>query len=425
MSQPIHDYQFAPDGHVTQPLRALVVEDSTLQRRVLSASLRKWGFEVHEADSGRAALEICQNFPPDVVVSDWMMPEMNGLDFCREFRAMPRDSYGYFILLTSKSDKGEVALGLDCGADDFVTKPVNQSELRARISAGERILGMERQLQKQNKIIGETLTELTELHDAMDRDLRQARNIQQSVLPARETIIQGTRISTGLRSCGHVGGDFVGLFQAGNNQVGLYNIDVSGHGITSALMTARISGYLSDRYPDHNVALKREGGGRHAIREPAETAEILNERLLVDAGVDQYFTMAFAAFDLGTGRARITQAGHPSPILITTRGDIQLLGQGGFPIGLLPDVGYDQFEVTLNQGDRLLFCSDGLTEAVLKSGKEVSDDGLAEIIHENLTKTGRSFLDGLYISLLSSLPKGGSLDDDISAIMVEYLSGQP
>ncbi len=261
MSQPIHDYQFAPDGHVTQPLRALVVEDSTLQRRVLSASLRKWGFEVHEADSGRAALEICQNFPPDVVVSDWMMPEMNGLDFCREFRAMPRYSYGYFILLTSKSDKGEVALalGLDCGADDFVTKPVNQSELRARISA-----------------------------------------------------------------C-----------------------------------------------------------------------------------------------------ARITQAGHPSPILITTRGDIQLLGQGGFPIGLLPDVGYDQFEVTLNQCDRLLFCSGGLTEAVLKSGKELGDDGLAEIIHENLTKTGRSFLYGLYISLLSHLPKGGSLDDDISAIMEEYLSGQP
>lgn len=283
---------------------------------------------------------------------------------------------------------------------------------------------MERQLQEQNKIIGETLSELTELHEAMDRDLRQARNIQQSVLPARETVLQGTRISAGLRSCGHVGGDLVGLFQAGNNQVGFYNIDVSGHGITSALMTARISGYLSDRYLDHNVALKRNKGGEHTIREPVEVAEILNERLLVDAGVDQYFTMAFAALDLVSGCARITQAGHPSPILITKSGDVQLLGQSGFPIGLLPDVTYDQFEVILKKGDRLLFCSDGLTESVLNSGKELGEDGLAELIHENNAKTGRSFLDALYMGLLARLPKGRSPDDDISAIMVEYLSNQ-
>jgi len=422
MTRPDQHLKFALNNQQRRTLRALVVEDSTLQRRILSSFLKKWGFDVHEAASGLQALEICTEFPPDIIVSDWMMPGMSGLEFCQKFRKMQRDTYGYFILLTSKSDKGEVALGLESGADDFVTKPVNQAELRARIFAGERILKMERQLHQQNTVIRETLGELTELHEAMDRDLRQARDIQQSLLPAREIALNGTRISTGMRSCGHVGGDLVGLFQANDTQVGLYNIDVSGHGITSALMTARISGYLSERFLDQNVALGLSDLGQRFIRQPAEVATLLNERLLVEAGVDQYFTMNFASLDLSTGCVRIVQAGHPSPVLIKASGEIELLGHGGFPIGLLPDVGFEQFEIMLSKGDRLLFCSDGLTEAKLQSGQELGDDGVVELVRNNIAFTGKEFLDALYIGLRAELPEKGSLDDDISAIMVEYQS---
>lgn len=424
MKNPLmHDFLRDSDVLARPPLRALVVEDSVMQRRILATSLKNWGFDVLEAESGKAALEICRQLPPDIVVSDWMMPEMNGLEFCREFRAMDRDSYGYFILLTSKSDKGEVALGLDCGADDFVTKPVNQPELRARISAGERILTMERQLQKQNNVIGETLSELTILHDAIDRDLRQAKNIQHSLLPPREIEIQGSRFSAGLRSCGHVGGDLVGMFHADDGQIGMFNIDVSGHGITSALMTARISGYLSDKFRDQNVALLMRDGKR-TIRTPADVAQSLNERLLVDAGVDQYFTMALASIDLRSGRARITQAGHPDPILISRTGDIRFLGNGGFPIGLLPNVEYDEIDITLAPQDRLLFCSDGLSEAVLADGQQLGDDGLAKLITKNLTLSGRAFLDALYLDLCDALGEGDSLDDDISAVMLEFKSAE-
>ncbi|MGB3281049.1 MAG: response regulator, partial [Pseudorhodobacter sp.] len=106
----------------------LVVDDSRAQRRVLSLALARGGYRVTEADSGITALALCRETQFDIVLSDWMMPGMNGLDFCREFKALPRNGYGYFVLLTSKSEKGEIADGLDCGADDFLAKPVNSDE---------------------------------------------------------------------------------------------------------------------------------------------------------------------------------------------------------------------------------------------------------------------------------------------------------
>ena len=95
------------------PRLVMVVDDSKLQRRILAAYLTRWGFAVVEASSGDDALEKCRHCVPDMVLSDWMMPGISGLEFCRAFRALSQDEYGYFILLTSKHEKAEVAKGLD------------------------------------------------------------------------------------------------------------------------------------------------------------------------------------------------------------------------------------------------------------------------------------------------------------------------
>ena len=136
-----------------------------------------------------------------------MMPGMTGPEFCREFRQMTRDSYGYFILLTSKSEKDAIAHGLDAGADDFLTKPVNAGELRARISAGERILRMERELTEKNRLISSTLDELQAVYDSLDNDLIEAKKLQQSLVSDRYRDFGSAEVSMLLQSCGHVGGD--------------------------------------------------------------------------------------------------------------------------------------------------------------------------------------------------------------------------
>lgn len=87
------------------PHRVLIVDDSKLHRRILSSSVKRWGFKVFEAASGEEAIKICDSIAPDIVISDWMMPGMNGLEFCDAFRMITTDRYGYFILLSSKGEK--------------------------------------------------------------------------------------------------------------------------------------------------------------------------------------------------------------------------------------------------------------------------------------------------------------------------------
>lgn len=399
----------------------LVVDDSRLQRRILVSSLKKWGFEVVEADSGEAAMEICSSSPPDLVVSDWMMPGMSGPEFCSAFRALPLDEYVYFILLTSKSEKNEVAQGLDAGADDFLIKPVNAGELRARISAGDRILGMQRELSEKNRMISDTLDELKGLYDAIDKDLIQARKIQESLVPDLTRKFGKSEVSLLLKPCGHIGGDLVGMFSPGENHIGFYGIDVSGHGITSAMMTARLGGYLSSTYFDQNVAMERRFGEFFALRPPAIVAEDLNTRLIADTGVEEYFTMVYATIDLRNGHMRMVQAGHPNPLLIRQNGNHEFIGRGGVPIGLLPDLHWEQSDHWLQPGDRIMIYSDGFSECELSKGVMLEEDGLLDLVNDCQTdQSGQEFLADLFWNLTQIMEPSRGLTDDVSATLLEY-----
>ena len=397
----------------------LVVDDSSSQRFTLSRMLRRSGYRVLEARSGREALNACEADPPDFVLSDWMMPEMDGLAFCQEFRRMPRESYGYFILLTSKGEKKDITQGFDAGADDFLTKPVSAAELRARISAGERVLYMENQLAEKNRLVKATLNELQQIHEVIDQDLIQARKIQETLVPERFQRFGGTCVSFLLRPYGHIGGDLVGLFHPGVNRIGFYNIDVSGHGITSALMTARLASYFNDRFPDHNIALEPRFGRFYALRPPEDVVAALNTSLLSGPGIDQYFTMNYGTMDMATGQVNLVQAGHPPPLLQRHDGSVEFLGEGGLPIGLLPDAHWRGLKVTLARGDRLLFYSDGFTECPVGTGVMLGEAGLAEMLRKAGSSEGPDLLDDLFGRLTKYCPADG-MEDDVSALLLEY-----
>lgn len=396
----------------------LIVDDSRLQRRILGSSIRRWGYGLHEAESAEEALEICNVQHVDIVLCDWMMPGMSGPEFCRVFRNMDRKGYGYFILLTSKSAKEEVAQGLEAGADDFLTKPVHPDELRARIIAGQRVQSMEQELRTKNCIVSDTLAQLQVLYDKIDRDLIEARKLQQSLVRERHRDFGGAKVNLLLQPCGHVGGDLVGMFPINERKIGIYGIDVSGHGIASALMTARLAGLFPAGKPDQNIAIEIRDGAL-IPRSPAAVAMYLNELVLQEIETEQYFTLLLGHLDLFTGEVVMTQSGHPHPIVLRASGHAEFHGVGGLPVGLIEGAQYEDFSVSLDRGDRLLFVSDGITECTDQNGLMLSRAQLSHLLKQTQSLPGDQAAEALVQGLAEQSGKS-EFEDDISIVLVDF-----
>lgn len=143
-------------------MKILIAEDTPISQRLLQSFLQKWGHEVTAASDGAAAWRLFQADDFPVVISDWMMPEMDGLELVRRIRACPRSGYVYTILLTARSQKEDVIAGMEAGADDFITKPFDSDELRVRLRAGERVIHLERTLAEQNRALREAQAALVQ-----------------------------------------------------------------------------------------------------------------------------------------------------------------------------------------------------------------------------------------------------------------------
>lgn len=144
-------------------MKILIADDDAISQRILQSALTKWGYETVATQNGREAWEVLQQADaPRMAILDWMMPEMDGIEVCREVRKRSDQSYTYLLLLTSKSHKAEIIAGLNAGADDYLTKPVDLEELRVRLQAGRRILDLETKLVAAQEAFREQAT-----HDAL------------------------------------------------------------------------------------------------------------------------------------------------------------------------------------------------------------------------------------------------------------------
>lgn len=397
--------------------RVLVVDDSAAQRRLIRLSLERWGYRVEEAASGAEGLEHCRREGFDLVISDWVMPGLTGPEFCRSWRKLPSAHLGYFILVTSKSAKDEVAEGLEAGADDFLTKPVNAEELRARLRAGERQLDLRAELQVKNHQLEEALSEVRRLWATLERDLTEARRLQQLLVRGRHLDLGAAFLSFSLHPSGHVGGDLVGYIPRGSGRVAVFSVDVSGHGVAAAMLAARLSGIFASAFKDGDVLY---AGTRQQsdLPGPQHMTERLNHLLQV-MGLDHYFTWACADIDLRRGRVALVQAGHPHPLLLRRDGSVEMAGPGGLPVGLIANASWEEAELHLQPGERLMLMTDGLTECRNRAGEELGDEGLMEMVRQNAPLRGENFLLAIEAAL-TRFNGGPDFADDVSFAVIEW-----
>jgi sigma-B regulation protein RsbU (phosphoserine phosphatase) len=144
-------------------MRILIAEDEKTSRRILEKALSRAGHQVLAVEDGIKALACIQKEVPEMLITDWMMPDLDGLDLCRRVRGLNLPSYVYIILWTALTQKENIITGLDAGADDYITKPFDKTELLARVRAGERIVKLESSLRQKNRELSEALAQVKQL----------------------------------------------------------------------------------------------------------------------------------------------------------------------------------------------------------------------------------------------------------------------
>lgn len=138
-------------------MRVLIADDDRASAAIVGAALSQWGYEVTTVLDGEAAWYQLQTYSPPLAVLDWMMPGMDGLELCRRVRSDPATVHTHVILLTSREAGADRVAGLDAGADDYLVKPFDREELRARVQVGARVVGIQRQLAEQVELLQQAL----------------------------------------------------------------------------------------------------------------------------------------------------------------------------------------------------------------------------------------------------------------------------
>ncbi len=368
--------------------KILIVEDNPDMRDFL-IMLLEGDYEIHVAFNGEEGLRATRDLRPDLVLSDVMMPIMNGYDMTREIKGDGELDFIPVILLTAKADMAYKIEGLEHGADDYLTKPFNSKELLARI----RTLLKNHEYQK--------LIRTRNLE--MERDLEVARKLQQKLLPESMPLIPGYELYSFYIPMDKVGGDFYD-YRLRDGILDIFIADVSGHGLPGAFL-ATLTKLTLDNIHDRSS--------------PVRVQTMLNEvitRSVVDSG---FVTTFFCSIDTGNNVMRFTNAGHCPPIVYRRRsGEFFELHSAGNPLGWLKDLELEEKEFRLEKGDRVIFYTDGITECRIGDRIFFGEEKLRDFIRENAAKKPKEFSD-LLMDSLRSFRQSDSFDDDITFVVCD------
>ncbi|MBU7583936.1 MAG: SpoIIE family protein phosphatase [Nostoc sp. TH1S01] len=373
----------------------LVIDDDPTIQVFLKRLLEKQGYEVITACNGEQGIAKALACRPALIICDWIMPVLNGLEVCNYIKNDPNLSTSFFILLTSLDSVADRVKGLDAGADDFITKPIEQNELKARVRAGLRLHQLSRDLQIQKQLL--------------ETELAQAAEYVRSLLPL--PITEPLKINSCFIPSRQLGGDCFDYYWLDDDYLAVYLLDTAGHGLKATLPSISVLNLLRSR------ALKSLN-----YYQPSDVLRGLNETFQINYQNDKYFTIWYGVYHRLTKQLVYASAGHPPAVLVSGKSpkspEFHLLRTPGMPVGMFPEAKYVDAYCQIEEFSNLYIFSDGAYEITKSDGTLWSLDGLIQIL-VSLQNTLDCPLEQI-LNYLIALNSKEAFDDDLSILQIQF-----
>ena len=377
----------------------LIIDDDPTIRMTLQRFLKSQGYRVTVAKDGQEGLAKAWEERPSLIICDWMMPIIDGLEVCRQIKSNQELAKIYLILLTARDQETDLVKGLEMGADDFLSKPPRINELRARVRAGLRLYHATEEIQKQKCLIEQELAQASEyVRSLLPNPITGKISIHSSFLPSKQ-----------------LGGDSFDYFWLDDDHLALYLLDVSGHGVGSALLSVSVLNLMRSRSLRPNPTAP-DGTNFHS---PSAVLTDLNQTFQMSIHNEMYFTIWYGVYNKQNHQLTYASGGHPPAILLSNEEipKIKLLKTAGLPIGMMPDINYPQHICEVDTSSRLYLFSDGVYEI---TQPDQSIWGLNSLIDTLIhTPSNQPRLEHI-LNCVKDAANGQPFDDDLSLLEIEF-----
>lgn len=382
------------------PRRLLLVEDSSTMRRMISTLLGDEGYVVETAVDGVDGLAKARAKVPELILTDYEMPEMDGPALCRALKEDPILRTTPVIMLTTLGATDNKLAGLTAGADDYIQKPKSPDEIRelfARIKARFRIADLSAELTERNRL-------LESAHKKLTFELDLARKVQAALMPKPPKPRGVLKMSVRYKPANQLGGDVYDFYRLDKERLGILVADISGHGVNSAMLSGMVKSLASSLSA--------------AVLEPGELMAGLDVQL-ENYFPDGYFcTGLYLIADESTGLLRYAGVGHPPAVIVGPEGIRTLDSNPGLlGVGMVDGTsgGVDR----LQPGESLLIYTDGLPDAATPTEEMFGQARIEQLMSENKDKTPDEILSAIE-KVVADHVHPGSAADDINLVLIQY-----
>ncbi|MBF0481021.1 MAG: SpoIIE family protein phosphatase [Desulfovibrionaceae bacterium] len=381
----------------------LIVDDTPASIWVLSETLASQ-HQTLFATNGPDCLRLAADKRPDLILLDVMMPDMDGYEVCSRLKADPDTSDIPVVFVTALGQEEDETKGFELGALDYITKPIKPAVVLARVRTLLLLRRQKAQLEdKQRQIEGA---------------LEAAGKIQESLLPGKAPAPDRADFAWKFAPCETLGGDIFNIVSLGEQRIGVYMLDVAGHGPPSALISVLVYQLMNP----HTGVLVDRSASPPRVREPEEVLNILEEEFPLSR-FDKHFTIVYLTVDLASGELAYSNAAHCPPVALRTDGSLETLGEAGTFIGLAA-FPFGQGSLTLSPGDKVVLYSDGVLEMENANQNIFGLTRLDKTLREHAHAAPAELVQALF-NRARDFAANAPLADDVSILAFEYRGPGP